>query len=63
VSCTLIAVKSAKYFTYKTLSLVRRGLTKNFCYCLEACPLKKHQLDPIDFVLNSTCRKTFSTRS
>jgi len=32
-------------------------------YCLEACPRKKYQLDAIDFVLNSTFRKTFSTRS
>jgi len=32
-------------------------------YCLEACPLKKAQLDTIDFALNSTFRKIFSTRS
>ena len=32
-------------------------------YCLEACPLKKAQLDAIDFALNSTFRKIFSTRS
>jgi len=32
-------------------------------YCLEACPLKKSQLDAIDFALNSTFRKIFSTRS
>ena len=32
-------------------------------YSLEACPLKKYQLDAIDFVLNSTFRKLFSTRS
>jgi len=30
-------------------------------YCLEACPLKKAQLDAIDF--DSTFRKIFSTRS
>ena len=30
-------------------------------YCLEACPLKK--FDAIDFALNSTFRKIFSTRS
>ena len=32
-------------------------------YCLEACPLKKSQLDAIDFALNCTFRKIFSTRS
>ena len=31
-------------------------------YCLEACPLKKSQLDVIDFALKSTFRK-ISTRS
>jgi len=32
-------------------------------YCLKACPLKKAQLDAVDFALNSTFRKIFSTRS
>jgi len=32
-------------------------------YCLEACPFKKYQLDAIDFAVNSTFRKIFSTRS
>ena len=27
-------------------------------YCLEACPLKKSQLDAIDFALNSTFRRS-----
>jgi len=32
-------------------------------YCLEACPLKKSQLSAVDFALNCTFRKIFSTRS
>jgi len=32
-------------------------------YCLEACPLKKSQLNAVDFALNCAFRKIFSTRS
>ena len=32
-------------------------------YCLEACPLKKSQLNAIDFALNCAFRKIFSTHS
>ena len=34
-----------------------------FVYCLEACPLKKSQLNAVDFALNCAFRKIFSTRS
>ena len=46
--------------------IVRLVKTKRFpvlYYGLEACPLRKSQFSSLNFVINSTFRKVFDTRS
>ena len=45
------------------VQLVKTKCLPVLYYCLEACPLKKSQLSAVDFALNCTFRKIFSTRS